>query len=110
MLHFSNSVKALKPELFEEIVTYTLSKLKSTTNNHDESDFILRDQLFNVYVKWGRYSDAAQTLAGLNLESTIKVYSDLEKANIHVQCAGKSRESYLPWTSFENERSIQNFL
>ena len=64
--------------------------MKSSANNFDEADFIIRDGLFSTYLKWGQFSDAAQSLAGLNVESTTRPYTDNEKADIYVKCAGRS--------------------
>lgn len=74
----------------ESIGNYTLSKLKSSANNFDEADFTIRDSLFSIYLKWGQYSDAAQSLAGLNVDSATRPYTESEKADIYVKCAGIS--------------------
>lgn len=86
---FASAVKVLPAEKLEEVGNYTLSKIKTTANNYDEADFVLRDAIFSVYLSWGQYSDAAQTLSGLNLESATRPYSDTEKADIYVKCAGE---------------------
>lgn len=86
---FAVSIKALDSEQYESIANFTLTKMKSSANNFDEADFIIRDGLFNTYLKWGQFSDAAQALAGLNVESTTRPYSDNEKADIYVKCAGR---------------------
>ncbi len=79
----------LSPETFEELTNQVLSCFKSSTGAYDEADFILRDHLFKVHVQWGQFSDAAQALGGLNLDSAVRPYSEQEKADIYIKCAGK---------------------
>ena len=85
--HFAVSIKTLDSDQYESVANHTLSKMKSSANNFDEADFIIRDGLFSTYLKWGQFSDAAQSLAGLNVESTTRPYTDNEKADIYVKCA-----------------------
>jgi COP9 signalosome complex subunit 4 len=91
LAHFATVLKNLPAEAFEEVANFTLSKVKASANNYDETDFILRDHLCSLYLGWNQFSDAAATLAGLNLDSTTRPYSDFEKANTYVKCA----EAYL---------------
>lgn len=84
-------MKNVSAEVFEEVANFTLSKIKASANNYDETDFILRDHLCSLYLGWNQFSDAAATLAGLNLDSTTRPYTDFEKANTYVKCA----EAYL---------------
>jgi hypothetical protein len=36
------------------------------------------------------YTEAARYLSGANLESIVRVFTDLEKVDIYIKCAGKS--------------------
>lgn len=91
LAHFATLLKNQPAEVFEEVANFALSKIKASPNNYDETDFILRDHLCSLYLGWNQFSDAAATLAGLNLDSTTRPYTDFEKANIYVKCA----EAYL---------------
>jgi COP9 signalosome complex subunit 4 len=84
---FATAIKFLESEAFVTIANFTLSKIKNSANNFDDANFTLRDALFSVYLQWGQYSEAAQSLASLNVESTTRPYSDNEKADIFVKCA-----------------------
>jgi hypothetical protein len=78
----------LAPETFDELCNQILPSLKSSTGAYDEADYILRNHLFHVHVTWGQFSDAAQALGGLNLDSAVRPYSPQEKADIYIKCAG----------------------
>lgn len=88
LTQFAFAIKSLPPDVFEPIGNLAIAKFKTSANNFDEADFIIRDGLFSVYLAWGQYSEAAQALAGVNVDSTTRPYSDTEKADIFVKCAG----------------------
>ena len=95
-IHFARALTALieditKHECFEDVAVHTLGRLKSQQLPNDEADYILRESLFDYYLRVGEYAEAAQVLAGVNLESTSKVFSDTEKVDILV----KISEAYL---------------
>ena len=66
-------------EVFEEIAEFTLVTLKAQSNGFDEADYLLRDAMFEHYLATGEYPEAAQVLAGVNLESTARPFTDVEK-------------------------------
>ena len=90
-------MKTLEEEAFEEVANAVLSSLRTSTGIYDETDFIIRDHLFTIYVSWGQYSNAAQALSGVNVDSTTKILTEQEKADLYIKCA----EAYL-----EDEASI----
>ena len=79
----------LPDEVFTSIADFLLGALKSHVSPLDEADYILRDALFNHHVSCEEYTTAAQYLSGANLDSTARVFSDHEKADICIKCAGK---------------------
>ena len=91
ILHYAQSISNLPAEFFEDIANYALLSIKNCPINLDEANYILRDHLFTYYVQCGQFSDAAQILAGVNVDSTTKVFTDEEKADIYIKCA----EAYL---------------
>ena len=88
LLHFAKAMSSIEGEDQFEICTYMISAIKQNVNSYDEADYLLREALFDYYVANEQYSDAAQILSGVNFDSTSKVLSDKEKADIHVKCAG----------------------
>lgn len=91
LLHFAKSVSNIDGDDQLEICNYMITAIKQNVNSYDEADYLLRETLFDYYVACEQYSDAAQILSGVNFDSTSKIFSDKEKANIHVKCA----EAYL---------------
>lgn len=88
LLHFAKSVSNIDGDDQLEICNYMITAIKQNVNSYDEADYLLRETLFDYYVACEQYSDAAQILSGVNFDSTSKIFSDKEKANIHVKCAG----------------------
>ena len=72
-------------ESFEEAAVYTLGKLKGLQLPNDDADYMLREALFDYYLGHGEYAEAAQVLSGVNLDSTVRVFSDAEKVDILVK-------------------------
>jgi COP9 signalosome complex subunit 4 len=93
VLHLAKSLKTISTkasshECFEIVSTYIVGKLKNQVGmgvSHDDADYILRDALFEYYLSTAEYAEAAQALAGLNLDSSTRVYSDMEKVDILVK-------------------------
>lgn len=75
-------------DLFVEISKFTLQAIKQNLSTYDEADFILREALFAKYIDAEQFSDAALVLSGANVDSTTRVFSDKEKTDILVKCAG----------------------
>lgn len=73
--------------IFEAVAELLLGAMKNHVSPLDEADYILRDALFSYHIGQEEYSTAAQFLAAVNLESTARVFSDAEKADIYIKCA-----------------------
>ena len=71
-----------------EISKFTLQAIKQNLSTYDEADFILREALFAKYIDAEQFSDAALVLSGANLDSTTRVFSEKEKTDMLVKCAG----------------------
>lgn len=75
-------------ELFHESACAILGLLKQQQNTfNDEADYILREALFDYHVSIEEYSEAAQYLSGVNMESSSFVLTDRDKADIFIRCA-----------------------
>jgi hypothetical protein len=73
---------------FHEIAIYLVTAIKQNVSSFDEADFILRDSLFSYFLRCEQFSDAANILSGANLESNTRQYTEREKVDIFVKCAG----------------------
>ena len=86
---------------FDEAVRY---KLMNATEFHISilQDYLIREALFSHFIKnemvayntrnieyhfFFQFREAAQYLAGVNLEGTTKTFTDSEKADLYIRCA-----------------------
>lgn len=94
LTYLATAVKQLPDDLFYDIAVFLVTCIKqnASAQSFDEADFILRDGLFNYCVGCEEYTEAAQYLAGSNLDSTTRVFTDLEKVDIYIKCAGNGDE------------------
>jgi hypothetical protein len=84
-------------ELIEEIGLYTLHLIKNqNSSSYDESDFNLRNILFQNYIKTEQFSEAANVLAGAKLDSPNYPLSEVIKADTLIKCAGNIITMYFP--------------
>lgn len=103
-LHIASSLNALGEEVFEELGLQFLDAIKSFPNIYDETDYVLRDGLFNIYVSWGQCASAAQVLSAVNLSSTSRPFADPEKVDIYIKCA----EAFLEEEAAVDAESLLN--
>jgi hypothetical protein len=91
LVHLANDIKSLPEESYYDVAVFLVSSIKQhpSASTFDEADFILRDGLFTHCVTSEEYTEAAQFLAGTNLDSTSRVFTDLEKVDLYIKCAGK---------------------
>lgn len=87
IIYLAKAIENLPSSIIEEVLLLILTAIKQSNNSYDEADFLLRKHLFECYVSSLQFKSAAQTLAGVNFESTIKVLTAHEKADIYVKCA-----------------------
>lgn len=92
LVHLATAIKSLPEESYYDLAVFvvTLIKQHQSAQALDEADYILRDGLFSHCVSCEEYTEAAQYLAGANLDSTSRVFTDLEKVDIYIKCAGKA--------------------
>ena len=77
-------------EPLEEIACFAVTLIKNHIMSFDEADFILRETLFDHYVSQEQYKDAGQILSGVNLDTSTIPYTDQQKTEVYVKCAGTS--------------------
>lgn len=87
LLQLSNSTLKLSSDSYEEVANFVLNSLRQSNGFFDEVVYIFRDTLYKQYSTEGKYRAAAMVLAGLNLESSTKIYTVEEKANICITVA-----------------------
>jgi COP9 signalosome complex subunit 4 len=85
--HIAESLSGLQADTFHEVATSLVEKIKAHPVAFDEADFIVRDKLFSYYIDCQEFSDAAVVLAGVNVESTNRIFTDEEKADLYVKIA-----------------------
>ena len=90
VLHFATAIKRMSGDSLEEIASFAVSAIKNHLMSFDEADFVLRDTLFEYYVSQQQFKDAGQILSGVNLESSTTAFSDHDKAEVCVKCAGNN--------------------
>jgi COP9 signalosome complex subunit 4 len=83
LMQFVTTIKRLKGEPFETIASLAVSAIKSHVMNFDEADYVLRQALFDHFVGQEQFREAAQMLAGINVENL----SNQEKSELYVKCA-----------------------
>jgi COP9 signalosome complex subunit 4 len=88
ILQLSSSISSLPTESFNEIACFLITNIKSHPSaQFDDSDYLLRDGVFNYCIACEEYTEAAQTLSGSNLDSTTRPFSCTEKVDIFIKCA-----------------------
>ena len=64
-----------------------MRELQPQKQSFEDADYALRHVLYDAYLEEGSYKEAAVTLSGINMESSAKGYSDLDKAAMYVKIA-----------------------
>lgn len=88
LLHISKILKNTSGDDLFDVACYLITAIKQNISSYDEADYTLRELLFSYYLDCNQYSDAAQILSGVNLDSNSRPFSEKEKADIYVRCAG----------------------
>lgn len=70
-----------------EVACHIITAIKNNVSSYDEADCILREKLFKYYLDCEQFSDAAQILSGINLDSTSRPFTEKEKTDVYVRCA-----------------------
>ena len=83
VLQFATSINTLKGEPFETIACYAVSAIKNHIMSFDDADHLLRQALFDHFLRLEQFKEGAQMLAGVNVEN----FSDDEKSELYVKCA-----------------------
>lgn len=86
--HFASAIKSIQGEQLETIASFAVSAIKNHLMSFDEADYILRDTLFEYYVSQELFKDAGQILSAVNLDTSTIPYTDQQKTEVYVKCAG----------------------
>ncbi|GMF65320.1 unnamed protein product [Phytophthora lilii] len=70
-----------------EFICFCLAKIKPRILSFEEPDVMFRESLAAMYMDEEEYIEAAKALAAINLESSTRQYSDVEKAEKYVKIA-----------------------
>ncbi|KAF4143427.1 PCI domain-containing protein [Phytophthora infestans] len=70
-----------------EFICFCLAKIKPRILSFEEPDVLFRESLAAMYMDEEEYIEAAKALAAINLESSTRQYTDVEKAEKYVKIA-----------------------
>ncbi|KAG1696343.1 hypothetical protein DVH05_018475 [Phytophthora capsici] len=70
-----------------EFICFCLAKIKPRILSFEEPDVMFRESLAAMYMDEEEYIEAAKALAAINLESSTRQYTDIEKAEKYVKIA-----------------------
>ncbi|KAF1790120.1 Winged helix-turn-helix DNA-binding domain [Phytophthora cactorum] len=70
-----------------EFICFCLAKIKPRILSFEEPDVMFRESLAAMYMDEEEYIEAAKALAAINLESSTRQYTDVEKAEKYVKIA-----------------------
>jgi COP9 signalosome complex subunit 4 len=78
-----------KDAIFEEAAGIVLSTINEHPNKtiFDEADYIIREALFAMCVRQGRFRDGAIFLSQVNFDSNTRTFTDSEKVDAFIKCA-----------------------
>ena len=86
----TKTIIRMKGESFESIALIILPLIKQyNILQLDESEYMIRNRLFDYYISNEQFIDAAHILGGVNLDSTMRPFTDVEKVDILIKCAGE---------------------
>ncbi|TMW64471.1 hypothetical protein Poli38472_011351 [Pythium oligandrum] len=90
MTHLASALQQIDPEKFKwkmDFIRFCLIKIKPQLISYEEVDVIFRESLADLYVDEEEYIEAAKALAAINLESSARQYTDVQKAEKYVKIA-----------------------
>lgn len=92
LIRLSKGIRSLPDDVFYEIACFLVSSIKQSpaAQSFDEADFNIRDALFTYCVSCEEYIEAAQFLSGANFDSSTRTFTEVEKVDIYIKCAGKN--------------------
>uniref|UniRef100_A0AAV1UFA6 COP9 signalosome complex subunit 4 n=1 Tax=Peronospora matthiolae TaxID=2874970 RepID=A0AAV1UFA6_9STRA len=88
--HLASVVGAIDVEAHSwklEFICFCLTKIKSRVLSFEEPDVLFRESLAAMYMDEEEYIEAAKALAAINLESSTRQYTDVEKIEKYVKIA-----------------------
>jgi COP9 signalosome complex subunit 4 len=97
LVHFSKAVQAVRDEPYAVICTAALQAIKSSASSAlDEAEWNLRNGLFDYYASVGMFKDASIVLSEVNVDSTVRICTDIEKADVFIRSAESCLEGDEP--------------
>ena len=87
LLGLAQSIKVLAPDQLKEVGLFTLEKVGPRVVSFEEQVSVIREELANVYEKEEDWAKAAKMLAGIPLDSGIRVLDDNYKVEKYIKIA-----------------------
>lgn len=88
--HLATALTQIDPETHPwklEFIIFCLAKIKPRVVSFEEPDVLFREALAELYMEEEEYIEAAKALAAINLESSSRQYTDIQKAEKYVKIA-----------------------
>lgn len=88
--HLATAIAQIDPDVHQwklEFIIFCLTKLKARILSFEEPDVLFRESLAELYMEEEEYIEAAKALAAINLESSARQYTDVQKAEKYVKIA-----------------------
>lgn len=88
--HLAGAIAQIDPDAHQwklEFIIFCLAKLKARILSFEEPDVLFRESLAELYMEEEEYLEAAKALAAINLESSARQYTDVQKAEKYVKIA-----------------------
>jgi COP9 signalosome complex subunit 4 len=108
LLGLAQSIKVLAPDQLKEVGLFTLEKVGPRVVSFEEQVSVIREELANVYEKEEDWAKAAKMLAGIPLDSGIRVLDDNYKVEKYIKIAQLYLEDEEPMSAetFINRASL----
>lgn len=88
--HLATAMTQIDPDAHQwklAFLSFCLAKLKTRILSFEEPDVLFRESLAELYMDEEEYIEAAKALAAINLESSARQYTDVQKAEKYVKIA-----------------------
>jgi COP9 signalosome complex subunit 4 len=87
LVSLADCLKTSPPDVTYELGSFLLQEFRNVSYSCDEAEFTVRESIFEYLVACQQFTDAAEVLALINIESSSVVMTAIQKANNLVKIA-----------------------